>query len=29
MRERVEDLCGRLEISSDGTGTLIRATLAA
>jgi signal transduction histidine kinase len=27
MRERVEDLCGRLEVSSDGTGTLIRATL--
>jgi signal transduction histidine kinase len=27
MRERVEDLCGRLEVSSDGTGTLIRAAL--
>ena len=27
MRERVEDLHGRLEVSSDGTGTLIRATL--
>jgi signal transduction histidine kinase len=27
MRERVEDLCGRLEVSSDGSGTLIRATL--
>jgi signal transduction histidine kinase len=27
MRERVEDLCGRLEVSSAGTGTLVRATL--
>lgn len=27
MRERIEDLCGRLEVFSDGTGTLIRARL--
>jgi signal transduction histidine kinase len=27
MRERIEDLCGRLEIFSDRTGTLVRASL--
>jgi signal transduction histidine kinase len=27
MRERLEDLSGRLEIFSDATGTLIRAVL--
>jgi two-component system NarL family sensor kinase len=27
MRERIEDLCGRLEISSGGKGTIVRASL--
>jgi signal transduction histidine kinase len=29
MRERIEDLCGQLEIISGKTGTLIRATVLA